>query len=308
MIEYAQIITALVTFGYASWTDIKSRRVENWVWTVSSTIGVVLIALNIVFNFRRSQFITEYVITVAASILILSAMGISFYYLGFFGGADGKALITLGILLPVYPTISVFESTLPVYTSEITIFSLAVLMNGLILTLFYPILLGLSNGKEILTKFPYAFVYKRVNINDVSKAHGKLLIETDGKVSLDGMDLDTLRMYLEWRDITFEQLRNNSHYYRVVPPKDGKDVGDGRVTDVLMPTPDDAWGAKEFCDENHTYGTTPEQLQNGLSELTTSDNEVIVMPGIPLIVSFFVGIISAVTFGDIITAFLIWLL
>lgn len=306
MIEYAQLLTALAVFGYASWTDIESRRVDNRVWVVGSIIGIILIALEVLVNYGNMFYLREFAVTTAASILILSAMGISFYYLGFFGGADGKALITLGILLPTYPSISLLGNTFPLYNSEITIFSLAVLMNGLILTLFYPIILGISNGAEFFSKFPYSFVYKRISFREIGTAHGKLITESDGSISLDGMDLDALRMYFEWRDISLEDLRENPRYYRLVPPEKVNDVGDGRVTDVLSPMPDDPWSAEKFCEGHYTYGTTPEQLRKGLLEVSTND-ELMVMPGIPLIVSFFVGILSALIVGDIITAVLLFI-
>jgi len=56
--------------------------------------------------------------------------------------------------------------------------------------------------------------------------------------------------------------------------------------------------------EGTAYGTTPEQLREGL-EVLASEDEVWLTPGIPFIVPMFVGLVAALTFGDLLFALLL---
>lgn len=61
----------------------------------------------------------------------------------------------------------------------------------------------------------------------------------------------------------------------------------------------DEWGAETFlADVGSAYGTTPEGLREGLDVLTIRER-VWVSPGIPFIVPILVGLIVALTYGDL---------
>ncbi|WP_323676228.1 prepilin peptidase [Halorubellus sp. PRR65] len=66
---------------------------------------------------------------------------------------------------------------------------------------------------------------------------------------------------------------------------------------------EDAWGAEAFLDDidGDAYGTSPESLRAGLDVLARS-GQVWVSPGIPFIVPMFVGLVLALTVGDLVTA------
>lgn len=75
---------------------------------------------------------------------LLAAMGVLFYYLGLFGGADAKALIALGAAMP---------QPLPPFTSQIGLFGITVFDNGVVLAVAYSALFALSNmAKAVLVK------------------------------------------------------------------------------------------------------------------------------------------------------------
>ena len=67
----------------------------------------------------------------------------------------------------------------------------------------------------------------------------------------------------------------------------------------------DPWAAEAFLDDldGSAYGTTPETLRNSLDTLTTEDT-VWISPGIPFLVPLFVGVVSALTYGDVLFAVL----
>ncbi|WP_430503906.1 prepilin peptidase [Haloparvum sp. PAK95] len=75
---------------------------------------------------------------------------------------------------------------------------------------------------------------------------------------------------------------------------------DGEPTEA-----DDPWAAERFLDdiEGSAYGTDPEMLREGLETVVERD-EVWVSPGMPFIVPMFVGLVVAVTYGDVLFAIL----
>jgi preflagellin peptidase FlaK len=67
----------------------------------------------------------------------------------------------------------------------------------------------------------------------------------------------------------------------------------------------DPWGAAAFLEDvdHDAYGTTPEQLRTGL-DLATERETVWVSPGIPFLVPLFLGLLVALTYGDLLFALL----
>lgn len=63
---------------------------------------------------------------------------------------------------------------------------------------------------------------------------------------------------------------------------------------------DDPWGAEAFLSDidSTAYGTTPETLRDGL-DVITSQEAVWISPGIPFILPTFVGLVLALTAGDL---------
>jgi hypothetical protein len=94
--EYVSVSVSLAILAFAALCDFKTREVPDKVWLVYGPIGAVL---------------TVYRVWVEPSLLILTAasIGISILaafglvFLGLTGGADGKAIICLGLTLPLPP-------------------------------------------------------------------------------------------------------------------------------------------------------------------------------------------------------------
>lgn len=70
--------------------------------------------------------------------------------------------------------------------------------------------------------------------------------------------------------------------------------------DTFSIDPQDAWGAEAFLSavDDSAYGTTASQLRSGLDVLVQRD-EVWVSPGLPFLVPLFVGLLIALTAGDL---------
>ncbi len=129
------IILAAIMLLYTSYLDLKRREVEDKVWIVFGGIG----AGSLIY-----QGVSGGVdwIAVAISLGLTAIIGMGLYYFGFYGGADGKALVALALIIPIY-------------TPPVGLYSLApiiVLTNGVLISMVLPIALLLLNAIRIAGK------------------------------------------------------------------------------------------------------------------------------------------------------------
>ncbi len=140
-----QIIVVLSFMLYASWSDIKTREVSNKVWALLGPLGLALTLANI----HLSGFYSK-LNDLALSFLITTGIAVALFYLGFFGGADAKALICLSLALPYNP----IEGFTPVF-NFIPILPLSVFINAIfssVLIAFYALLRNIvwfASGKSL---------------------------------------------------------------------------------------------------------------------------------------------------------------
>jgi preflagellin peptidase FlaK len=132
----ARIILCLGFLIYASWRDHKTREVSNKVWTILGPIALVLTAL------QFFMFAPELLLTYVISFAVTSALALTIFYVGGFGGADAKALMCIALALPVYPNSllpqppGLFSPLFP-----LTIFTNSVLLGAL--SVFYALIRNL---------------------------------------------------------------------------------------------------------------------------------------------------------------------
>jgi preflagellin peptidase FlaK len=94
--EYAAILASLFFFGLGSFFDLKTREVDDRVWLAYGGIGLALTILRLAVN-------PSLLILILASIGVTTLVSIGLFYFGLFGGADAKAIICLGLTLPLPP-------------------------------------------------------------------------------------------------------------------------------------------------------------------------------------------------------------
>ncbi|MEM1942543.1 MAG: prepilin peptidase [Candidatus Caldarchaeum sp.] len=142
MEPWSTFITAS-TLLYASYLDVRKREVDDYVWVVPAILGLLLNSLNI-YNSGFEELL-RYVVAVVAS----GAVGYGLYYAGLYGGADGKALLTISLVQPyvyVWP-----------YLHGIN--ALTVLTNGMLLSASLPLSFAVYNlymllrGRKIFEGF-----------------------------------------------------------------------------------------------------------------------------------------------------------
>lgn len=315
---------AVPILAWAAYRDVQTRRVPNWIWLPLIVVGVVTLVLDgrsvLVVPVQHTQL---FFLRVAVSLGLVAPLGYAVWRLGGFGGADAKAIMTLALLFPTYPALYLSRAVLPLEQSMLGVFSLTILTNTVLIALVIPIGLAVWNAVNGRMR-PAMFVGRPISVETVSSVYGRLL-HRDGTVAITsgGLDIDALRMYLRWRGTTLGAMRSSPAVHRdpaSIPPTN--DPGDGSLTDhgalsdgdpdeSWEPRPDqagdfdDPWGASGFLSDidGDAYGTTPEQLRGGLELLCASETESVwITPGIPFLVVVFLGLLTALTYGDLLSA------
>ncbi len=334
-------LLAVPVLGWAAIRDVKTRRVPNETWLPLIALGVVLLSwdalavwtdtvwtltidgLKVGIEAEAAETLKLFAIRTVISVGFLVPFAYAFWWFGGFGGADAKALMTLAILFPLYPTFLFPGFTLPWFEATLGVFALTILSNTVLVGAVYPIALA---GRNLLhgAVSRMMVVGQPIATDALARRYGRLLERPDG-LTRQGMDLDVLRMYLKWRGLTIEQLREAPDRYRdpASLPDEPNDPGDGTIdtydeslatdsgdsgemTDTTEEVPDDdPWGVAAFFDDigGPIYGTDAEELRAGLSVVTTKE-QVWYSPGIPFIVPMFGGLLVSLVAGDI----LVWLL
>jgi preflagellin peptidase FlaK len=130
----ARTIVALMFTVYASWSDYKTREVENIVWILFAPLAFALTFAEL-FLYWPSQLLLY-----GACFGLTSVFAIVLFYAGGFGGADAKALMCIALALPFYPLNDWFAPLLGEPTPVArTFFPLTIFSNAVILV-FIPVL------------------------------------------------------------------------------------------------------------------------------------------------------------------------
>jgi preflagellin peptidase FlaK len=328
-------LATLPVFAAIAWRDIETRRVPSIYWAPLTTLGVGLLYL----DWQQAAALGSlnyqtFLVSTALGLGFLVPLAFLFHYIGAFGGADARALMTIAVLFPVYPEVVVGQTLFPLERAPLPVFSFTVLSNAIVCGVAYPFVLAVRNGARG-TVSGRMFSGLSVPVADLPTTYGKLMSSRESGGLLDwiltlfvprrrGLDLDALRMYLRWRGLTLAELRRAPAHYRDPetlpedpnPPTDGAvtaeavvDVGGDALSgedappasdldDAAEADYDDPWGAEAFLEANDAYGTMPETLEHGLDHVTEAE-EVWVTPGIPFLVPIVAGIILAFAYGDL---------
>jgi preflagellin peptidase FlaK len=122
---------------YTSYLDMKKREVEDKVWLIFGAIGVLLQ----VYEVYSGQ---TAIVLLGISVALAAVIGMGLYFFGFYGGADGKALIVVGVLVPVFvPRIGLYS-----------IAPLIVLTNGVLISILLPVVILCFNITRLIRRQP----------------------------------------------------------------------------------------------------------------------------------------------------------
>ncbi|RRJ30474.1 A24 family peptidase [Halocatena pleomorpha] len=279
------VVPCIAWMGYH---DVRTRRIPNWIWPPLAVVGLIVIFLNavVVAPSVRVAFVLRCVVSLSA----VAPIGWFCWRLNIAGGADAKAIGTLALVFPVYPTIYFRWGVLPIERASHGVFALTILTNTVLVGLVIPVALAVCNGVNGRIR-PAMFVGRPYQITSVSSRYGQLLEDDTGRSLTGGLDLDALRLYLQWRDTSLAALRSAADT-------------DRDPANCPSASASDHWGAAAFLSEieGTAYGTTPEQLRDGLDRLCAEEAESVwVTPGLPFLAFVCFGLVIALIYGDVLS-------
>lgn len=106
IIDGIRIITILAVLLYASYTDIQTRKVPNWVWATPMIIAGLLISYE-AYTYDH----IEILVSVFISVLFTGGLAYILFKFRIFYGADYKAFVVIALLVPTTPEVL----TIPIY-------------------------------------------------------------------------------------------------------------------------------------------------------------------------------------------------
>ena len=177
-----RVASALAMLVYGSYSDLRFREITDTLWIVFAVVGLGLNGLQFILLGLESL---DPVLSLV-SFGVTAGIALALYWLGFYGGADAKALIVVAIIIPIYSSVYTLHPFAP----------LTVLTNGFMVTLVLPVgylvfnLVRLARGERIFKGFEAESSWRKflaalLGYRTRRKGEGKFLVSlekvVDGK-------------------------------------------------------------------------------------------------------------------------------
>lgn len=184
--EYVSIFVSLSALTIASISDLRTREVSDKVWFAYAPIGL---ALTVYRLWTTPQSLPFTLISISLSLVIAFAL----VFFGLAGGADAKALICLGLTLPIPPTVATpilgfaypFFPLSVLVTTYIASLSVAIWMVGKNLSLLAKLKAGMFTGLEREPTWKKAFALVTGFPTEVSRLRSTFYLYPMEKVAED---------------------------------------------------------------------------------------------------------------------------
>jgi archaeal preflagellin peptidase FlaK len=258
----ARVAVTLGFLMYASWSDYKTREVSNKVWAVYAPIALAL-TLAELFLFRPDlSWLSSFGLSVGLTV------GFAFilFYTGAFGGADSKAFMCIAVALPFFP-VGLVKPLLPDGLSPLSqiLFPITVLSNSVLVAAASAVYLLFRNLAQKTSSHMPLFEGTLAN-----ESVGKKLI-----VLVTGQKFSLATLKAKWHIYPLEDIAQ-------------ADSTSGDLQRKLVIIPKD-----EGRDE------TLARLSKAADEGKIG-SKVWATPGLPMLIFVTVGLVLALTLGDIV--------
>lgn len=163
-LDLVRLFVGVSVLAFASYTDWHWRRAPNVLWWVIAGAGLVLLAAEWALDPAAFYARWPYLAFVPGFIVVMYGL----WWIGLIaGGADAKALMAIGVLLP-FPA-SLGEG-LPLFESPVPA-AFSVLGNSLLIFLVIPVAMLAWNLAHGHARLPHAFLGVKRRGIDVERGH-----------------------------------------------------------------------------------------------------------------------------------------
>ena len=258
------MILSLLFLSYASWSDYKTREVNNTVWILFAPPAFALTFIEILLY--ESAQLTPRLISYGVCFGLTATFAVILFYAGGFGGADAKALMCLAIALPFYPS-----STLSPLSGEVSPTS----------QLFFPV--TIFSNSVILVLVPVFWMISR-NVWWRYNTRKRLFQGEQTKESIGKKIL----VFITGYKMPISNLKEKWHIY---PLEDIDENSESGFKRKLMVMPKDEG-------RNNVVDRLEKAVNTGVIE-----DHVWASPGLPMMIPIILGLIVALFLGDIVWSF-----
>lgn len=199
LLDLVRLFAGVTLLSFGAYTDWRWRRAPNVLWLLMAAVGVVLLAAEAALDWPGFAARWPYLAFVAGFAVVIYG----FWWLGLIaGGADAKALMALGVLLP-FP-LALFDGVPPWQGPMPGAF--AVLGNSLLLFLAVPLSLLVWNLAHGHVRLPHAILGVKREARHVRRGHQwpMEVVDAEGKRST---RLFASRLSDQEIDETFERIQ-----------------------------------------------------------------------------------------------------
>lgn len=134
-----KLVALSLALAYASYQDIKTREVSDFVWAALAAASAPLTALEILLP-SASWMLAFHTLS---SVAVTSLIALLLYRLDFMGGADVKCLICVSVAFPWHPLTG---WGFPKFGPALPLFSLSVLANAALCGIAVPVAIFAANA------------------------------------------------------------------------------------------------------------------------------------------------------------------
>jgi Flp pilus assembly protein protease CpaA len=176
IVPLSRLAISTVLLVYASASDVATREVSDRVWVLGIPVCVLLGVVDLYLG-RVDH------LSLVASLGVSFLLGYLLCFLGFYGGADGRALVLMAAAMPSYPSTDLF------FTRVLPLPIFVIFFISTLLSIVYPL--------------------KVFTLNVIDFLRGKRLLQGIKEDSL----LKRLLLYVTARKVTFEKLKAGLKYF-----------------------------------------------------------------------------------------------
>lgn len=284
---------------YASYTDVKRRRVDNWVWVVPMVVGLLALGYDALSGDATVIFLGSLI-----NIIALSSVAYVAYALKVFYGADFKALVTLSVAFPLPIQLGYLPaSQLPtlVSTSELVsggftadnilaymsteLVAYAFISNLAVFSVLYLFSTGLrniQNGEFVLNRPLRSLTTRQTPVAEIPSITGQIVLPTESnnpvvrgvqfiQNGLDGISTQFFQDYLDWHET------------------DDEDASLASIETFYF---------EKFLSQSDKWETTQMDKDKTKLHQTVESERIRVTPGIPFIVPITAAMAATVFVGN----------
>ncbi len=156
--DVIRFVVGMTILLYASYTDFKYRIARDELWIIAGVVGLLLAPFSGYPLFDMAFYLI-------LSVLVMLPLSFLLPFLGM-GGADAKSLISISLLVPIFPHIS----SLPLWTAPVELpFPLTIFINSLLIFLVIPLAFLVWNIKNGITEFPFCLLGYKTKASKIDK-------------------------------------------------------------------------------------------------------------------------------------------